>query len=395
VNILRALVESDVEKPILPNLRALTWDGNKQIEQYMDLFCGPQLTSLAILFPSNHSPTSHSQTFARLTRSLPNLHTISIYAPVQWHEPHDLTGPLSDFVCGAPNLRVVSTNIELDRRAIRHLATSPCTRLAIGNDATDILQSIIESVPTTPFPEIGSLYVTSRDGTGVIRLIELLSAKKLHLLSVRDMGWVLGRLDITQLIKAIDMRCSHTNLVSLFVSVVGIDPAHSANYPFGTLAPLLSFKNMAQMGFFNVSFDLDDGDIENIAIAWPCLRSLTLTSAPHERRSKLTLASIVALAKHCLDLETFELAIHIAVVDFSLLPREGAVIPNRIIENIVLDQSTTDDLVNAVEVAKFLSRLFPSLKGVSGVNLVPVEPDNMWLEVSRHLPANESHGVVV
>jgi hypothetical protein len=390
VDILRALVESDVEKPILPNLRSLGWNDHQQIDQYMDLFSGPQLTCLAIRLLSNQSPTSHSQTFARLTRSLPNLHTISFYA--LWNEPRDITGPLSDFVCGAPNLKVVSTNIQLDRRALRHLAASHCTRLAIENDATDILQSIIE-LGTTPFPEIGSLYVACRDGTSVAGLIELLPAKKLHLLIVRHVGRGPSGLDITQLIKTISTRCSHTNLVSLAVNVAYPDSDHSVDYPFSTLAPLLAFRNVTNMGFVNVPFDLDDGDIENIAIAWPCLRSLTLLSLPHERRSRLTLTSIVALVKHCLDLETFKLVIHIAVIDFSLLPLEGAVIPNRIVKNIVLDHSTTDNPVDAVEVANFLSRLFPSLKGVGEVGLK--QRDNIWREVSRHLPANQSHGVVV
>jgi hypothetical protein len=401
VKILSALVESDVEKPIFPNLCSLTWDGELQIDLYMDILFGPQLTCLTIFFPPNltDSPTSLSQTFSRLTRSLPHLHSITICASARsWP---DLTSPLSDFVCGVRNLKKVVTNIQLDHRALRHLVTSPCTHLSIANDATDILQSIIE-LGTTPFPEIGSLHVKSLDGTSVAGLVELLPAKKLHLLSVRHVGWGRSGLDITQLIKTISTRCSHTNPFSLFVAVARRDPDHSVDYPFSTLAPLLALRNVTQMEFFDVSFDLDDGDIENIAIAWPCLRSLYLASAPHDRRSRITLAGLVALAKHCPGLESFELAIHITVVDFSLLPREGAVTPNRTLEYIFLEHWTAD-LVDPAQVAKFLSRLFPSLKGVNWDDFEPDsdepdEPDNMqqlWREVSRHLQANQAHGVGV
>jgi hypothetical protein len=375
VDVLRALVESGVEKPILPNLRSLIWRINNGIDHYMDLFSGPRLTRLTIFFPpvAPNSPTSHSQTFACLTSSLSNLLSLSIYASARFH---DLTSPLSDFVCGLRNLKEVSTNVQLDRRALRHLAASPCTGLAIGNDPTDILESIIE-LGTTPFPEIGSLYVTSREGTGVAGLIELLPAKKLHLLNVRHVGWGPSRSDITQLIKTISTRCSHTNPVSLFVAVTRRDPEHSAAHPFSTLAPLLALRNVTEMGFSNVSFDLDDGDIENIGpVCGVFTCPLLLT--------RITLASVVALAKHCPGLASFELALHITVVDFSLvlLPRET-------------DRAHRfGPFDHPAQVATFLSRLFPSLKGVSGDGFEP-DPDNvqqLWREVSRYLQANRAHG---
>jgi hypothetical protein len=130
------------------------------------------------------------------------------------------------------------------------------------------------------------------------------------------------------------------------------------------LTPLLVFRNMTHLIICDrFPIDLDDADIEQIATSLPSLRSFDVCSAPHESdlRPRVTLASLVSLATHCPRLSKLGLAISVAAVDFTSLPPEGAITPNKAITMIRVHPGSMVEHVELADIAKFMSRLFPRL----------------------------------
>jgi hypothetical protein len=367
-DILDMLAESGLEKPVLPNLMALTWPSCEAHDRYIELFFGTRLTTLTYYFSSSRVfDFSWAQAFDSLRRSAPNLTSIYIYSHEYIHQgPQGLANAIADMIYGLKritNLRCFSVRLNSD--AIRHLATSTCAFLHLGNDATDILDSIRAMVPTTAFPELQRLVLRSDNMTSLVRVIELLRTESLRRIDLRyeTQNWA-TRTDIEQLIKTLEARCSHTELTHF--SIRDDETNSTPPLPMSILAPLLKFKNMTDLVIDNFAFDLNDDNMKTIAVAWPCLEHIRLCSILHRRevQPKISLASLVTLAQHCPKLREFELVLDIATVDFALLPPEGVLTPNRNVHEISLYHSVIGEAVSPAEIATFLSTLFPRLNEV-------------------------------
>jgi hypothetical protein len=391
-DLFRMLAGSDLQKPVLPNLGNLTWqNSNSRIDSYMDLFLGPQLTSLTFWFCHHEASRSAvAQVSALSKQSLPNLNSITVQS-TDFSPPSDLTRALSDFICGRRDIKLVSTNLLLNRDAVRHVAASSCTYFDILNNATNLIQSIAGSVPA-PFRELRLLSVNCRSITDLIGLVELL-----HLKNLRDLCVYLSRRDseansnLERMIEAINTKCSHTEFTSFVIKRLHeVDFSVCSSHSLGTLTPLLNFRNMTRVDIDTpFAFDLDDGDIIQMATAWPRLKELHLYTASHDShaRSRVTLASMVTLANHCPALCTFALTIHVPSVDFNLLPPEGTMPPNERVIYISFDHSTVADCVDLADIAKFMSRLFPKLAYIRDDDIASETGVDVWDSVSAHLQA--------
>jgi hypothetical protein len=208
--VLQALMESKLEKPILPNLKALTWSSSvAQLDGYIKLFVGTQLTFLSIYYDIGGLDLSETRGIGSFEHLAPNLTSICVYWPGQ-RAPQTVASTLTTVICGLKRITNVSCRaIWLNPEAIRHLATSSCTCLDLGNDAIDILRSIRGMVPTSAFPRLKTLVVRSDDMTSLALLIELLRAEILCTINVlhRTQNPEMET-DIKTLIRALGERCS-------------------------------------------------------------------------------------------------------------------------------------------------------------------------------------------
>jgi hypothetical protein len=389
-SVLQALMEFKLERPIFPNLKALTWSSSvDQLDGYIKLFLGTQLTFLSIYYDIRGLDLSKTRGMGSFEHLAPNLTSIFVYWPGQ-RAPQTVASTWTTIICGLKQITDVSCRgIWLNPEAIRHLATSSCTCLDLGNDAVDILHSIRGMAPTSAFPRLQTIVVRSDDMTSLARLIELLRAETLRIINVfhRTQNPEMET-DIETLIMTLGERCSPAELTEVMIS--GEYTNSTPPFPLSVLAPLLEFRNITDLAIDNFGFDLDDDDMEAIAVAWPRLKYIRLCSVQHghDFQPRVTLASLVTLTKHCTELRGLELILDIAGVDFTLLPPEGAMTPNRNVDRISLAHSVIGRLVDPAEIAKFLSILFPELKEVCSLDSGPGERFGILDTIARVLPAN-------
>ncbi|KAJ7149489.1 hypothetical protein C8R43DRAFT_1236499 [Mycena crocata] len=149
------------------------------------------------------------------------------------------------------------------------------------------------------------------------------------------------------------------------------------------LQPLLCFNNLVEVQLADgVGFDLDDAAVEALARACPRLEHLSLRDAGLEYLpwAHVTLAGLVAFAKHCPQLQSLGLAVNATVV-----PERGTVdIMIRQNSLAILEVSNlpiTAEIHDERGVAEFLSITFPALRRTCG-----------WPSVERVLQERRRRG---
>ncbi|KAF5361643.1 hypothetical protein D9758_007301 [Tetrapyrgos nigripes] len=163
-----------------------------------------------------------------------------------------------------------------------------------------------------------------------------------------------------------------------------------------TLKPLLALPELEDLDLdLEIAFELDNAMLGSMAQAWPNLSSLRIggsggTWGIVEGGAKITLDGLIPLVQCCPNLETLSICLD-AVTAFPSPPRRpgrGAI--NEHVQSLHLCNSTISD---PVEVASFLSDLFPNLLDVTAWSegWMPTEdPDTEiegWDEVNKLLPA--------
>jgi hypothetical protein len=212
-------MESKLEKPILPQLKALVWSSNTaQLDGYIKLFAGTQLTSLSIDYNPRTLGLSEAQGIGSIGHYAPNLTSICVHW-CGWDTQQAVANTVTAIICGLKQITDVSCRgVQLNPQAIRHLATSSCACLNIGNDAIDILRSIRRMAPTPAFPELQKLIVCSNDMTSLSQLIELLRAdtlRRIHIFYRTQVPEM--ETNIEQLIGTLGARCSHADLTEVWI----------------------------------------------------------------------------------------------------------------------------------------------------------------------------------
>ncbi|KII89919.1 hypothetical protein PLICRDRAFT_53057 [Plicaturopsis crispa FD-325 SS-3] len=126
-----------------------------------------------------------------------------------------------------------------------------------------------------------------------------------------------------------------------------------------TMQPLFSFQHLTTFCWECIDgFDMDDGDLEMLASAWPSLTALDLSSScGWTVPSRITLKGVAKLIQLCPGLESLGLVIDATVVD-PLESYSEPIVPNHALTAISLGSSPVDD---ASAVAAVLGAIFPSL----------------------------------
>ncbi|KII89922.1 hypothetical protein PLICRDRAFT_570633 [Plicaturopsis crispa FD-325 SS-3] len=127
-----------------------------------------------------------------------------------------------------------------------------------------------------------------------------------------------------------------------------------------TVQPIFSCRNISVFRWHCLDgFDIDDGDLEMLASAWPYLIELDLSSAcGWTVPSRITLKGIAKLIKLCPGLKSLGIVIDATVVN-PVGPDIDPLTPNHAITTIRLGSSAIND---ASTVAPILGDIFPCLR---------------------------------
>ncbi|KII86227.1 hypothetical protein PLICRDRAFT_177804 [Plicaturopsis crispa FD-325 SS-3] len=142
------------------------------------------------------------------------------------------------------------------------------------------------------------------------------------------------------------------------------------------LRPLFSFRHMETFECDILhSFDLDDSGLEEMARAWPLLRSLKLSPRlGWRKRSKITLKGLATLLKLCPNLHKLGIVLDATVVDRQSI--RNAIMRNRHIDTLQLGNSEIGDYG---KVAAVLSDFLPRLRTIEA-----------WGDVRERIDGNPS-----
>jgi hypothetical protein len=168
----------------------------------------------------------------------------------------------------------------------------------------------------------------------------------------------------------------------------GDDPTNQHQITASTLAPLLCFANI-EIFRLNVdaSFrDLDDVFIQQLATSCPKLLCLDLGSQSYIwSPTKVTLAGLVTLAKHCKYIQ--EVALFFDCSDIQWWYEQN--IESNPRTTCISVGCSKVDIHDIVITAKFLSKIFPSLKYIRHQKQLDVDVDDQthdhWNSVLQHV----------
>jgi hypothetical protein len=133
--------------------------------------------------------------------------------------------------------------------------------------------------------------------------------------------------------------------------------------PAYVLKHLFVFKQLWHLDLGH-NFDIDDTMVKQMAASWPRMQHMVVNvCATPESCPKITLWSLISLARHCHHLSYLEIALNVSSHDLASLGSDTQSLqPNFRLENITLADSWVDNDVNPAHVSSFLKELFPKLQ---------------------------------
>ena len=271
---------------LCPKLDHLSWDipGIYIVSGYLRLFFSPSLKRVDLHgdLPPCYLPLEPLvQTISFLPTSLE-----SLSFPCDWGKEEPLRDALSSFICRCgPSLRTFHVRTQLSEAAIHHLMRLPNLR------HWSIHQGPPRTVPTSIFPSLERLCI--EDPAAPVWLHLLTSPKN----GTAQDGFTTAtsHAGITKTLKS--LKCpSSTTIDSTLVSSI---------IKFQNLVTLEVQLNCFRAG--TCIFHLTDDDMENLAIALPRLESLRLGQPCNFHTCKTTVAALMSISVHCLDLTVLEI----------------------------------------------------------------------------------------
>ncbi|KAJ7175222.1 hypothetical protein C8R43DRAFT_599790 [Mycena crocata] len=358
---------------LFPNIEILhLGTSTPELFPHIRLFLGPQLKSLCL---GDLSLPSHLSFLPILAGKCHLLTEVDI-SFTEMDEQLQIES-LSLFVRGLECLKTLTIPF-IDRVGLEHIAQLPnLISLTLYNQFPMLDISVpLHSTHNPSFTKLESLNLA---GTTVGALGEILSFFP-HA-PIKDIEATLPKsipsTDIAELYSALASNCSDTSLSWLrlgqetfrnFPTAVP-DAAQIALCAIsGTqLRPLFTFKHLQSVTLCTpVGFDLDDGTLEDLAQAWPELKSLTIDANEWVHLpSRVTLAALLPFARHCPHLSSLHLALNATVVpnweSFKPAKKKKHRVSQRGLTKLYVSASP---LVAPLAVAGFLSSLFPRLRDI-------------------------------
>ncbi|KAJ7172789.1 hypothetical protein C8R43DRAFT_1208810 [Mycena crocata] len=332
---------------LFPNLRGLSWTSFAFDSSYIPLFINPRMESIRL----NFSRDCSLAVLPTLAQQCPDLRHVVID-----DERSDSIAPLSTFVTGLTSIQSISIT-RIDRKAFHHLGRSHSLISLRLNKLPPVL---IQNADRHPFSRLQRLEILPEAEIHPATLF-FGASRSIPLASITmHFSTPLTAFATSDFYSALAAGCPHGSLVYLNLTTTTFeDPlALDCSIPSTTLRTLFCFTNLTYVRIVaSVGFDLEDGAVSDLALAWPHVEYLELTSCSCPVRSRVTLLALRSLAQYCPRLKHLDI-----VFDASAVPTT---------DNEACQMSLTTlhaslcSITASLPVAHFLSAIFPNLASIS------------------------------
>ncbi|KAJ6472254.1 hypothetical protein DFH09DRAFT_1007960 [Mycena vulgaris] len=357
---------------LFPNLRELTWQNFPEGDfHHINLYLARTLTEISI-WPSSAFQLSVLST---LPRRCPALETLEIHLQFLQISVDDIA-----------TLEVIGKLQNLQN-------------LTLSGLPGHLSFSVLDTVRFSNARRISLIDVTPKAATEFFKMCMGAS------LTSVDVGFDSHPRTsaLTQFCSALEScHHSHLSLTSLFLAY---DPpiegniasyvVDSATYAVdsATFRILFCFENLTKVSVREVSFDLDDAFLMEMARSWPRLESLRLSPHAPPQPTHVTLHSLRSLARHCPDLRELEMTF-----DASVIPPPDTSGAHVLQTSLTTIWPGCSPILAPFQVARFISGIFPCLYLVktscSDDDIEEVSPlteevetwIDQWSEVESHIP---------
>ncbi|KAG2088668.1 uncharacterized protein F5147DRAFT_726726 [Suillus discolor] len=310
---------------LLPKLRTLHF--NTISRHWLDFgselsllrqFLSPRLERLAYYIQPRAPMHEVEQLFDAIFTQAPGLRQLSL------HSAHKLSACPSKAPKLPKKLNVLSIGplrMDLMKQIIpdiQHLRSLQSLTLAVGK-SFDMASG---GIPLE-FSTLKHLYLT---GARLENSTSFLHKVTMPRLSVLEISYytATGPAEITAAIKSLSTSCK---TFAFLENITVVDYSENPSEELGPddqlhssiFRPLLRFRRLSSVKFIDIGkYCLDDAFIEDVAVAWPDLRTLTFASdVPGEYQ--VTLTSVLSLATRCKSLHDLHLTFD--ATHFPTLPR--------------------------------------------------------------------------
>ena len=273
---------------LFPKLEWLHWDfGEKYIAlTFFRLFLSPNLRRVILYTDSSQYdiPWGQLAALVPVISFLPtSLQDLSIM--FGWGDRETVNDAISSFVCRCgPSLRSFGTSTPLSDAAVHHLMQLP------GLRHWTTVQGPPLTIPTSIFPSLEHLH-----------LCEPAALPWLHLLASHERGV---------------LRNSFTSATSdpnIRETLKSLNCCKRIVVNSASLSSIAKFRNLVELRMHTdcsaregCTFYLTDHDMEILAVALPRLKTLRLGPPCYFSSCNTTVASLMSISVHCLDLTVLE-----------------------------------------------------------------------------------------
>jgi hypothetical protein len=360
----QALLMSAGPRVLLPNLKELNWyQSDDTIFPFIQLFLAPNIIDLGL----TGSPLIRLTLLASLNVLYPSLTHLKLGYSLRSFDgdAERYKEAISAAICGWRELKYLST-YALSSNGLRHAAMLPNLEMLYLFGVKDAHPPGLP-LPgnTSAFQALSYLNIYCDKLTFCTGIVQAMSNGILKkVTSVYEVPAT--SLEWKELLTALDEHCGHTSLLEINASSshylsISVNQAPEFIIRATHLKPLLSFQRLTDVvlhpcGFF----DLDDTDVQSIAMAWPDIRRLHLGGKLEgPERPRATLSGLTAFAEHCKRLCNLTIA-----VDATVIPilKPGPKISSESLTGLHVSHSP---IAQPKQVATFLSDVFPNLLFIS------------------------------
>lgn len=353
-------------QPFMPKLYRFDWSPTKNAAvTIMRHFMGPQIREINLDLGEN---VANLSILPFIKSSCPLVSDFTLELRTDRHS----IPLISEAVCGWQRLIHLSVP-NLDMAGFIHVAQLPSliSLSLCSQEDTTIHPPEFLSGPS--FPTLKSLYIrcqTARFCTGIIRVI---SSRQFETLTIRLLtSWTTSAWKTVH--TALRDCLNHKTLDSIDIEEEGglPPPGDTALYGLSadTLRPLFAFKRLTSISYpIYPALDVDDDFLEEMAMSWPRMRSLSFVNEAHQPQPpRATLKCLVSFARHCSRLSGLGLRMDATnVPEFIQLPGDRIGTP---LESLDVGASPINSRKEA-HVAAFISNLFPRVEYLYSLSTPP------------------------
>jgi hypothetical protein len=354
------------EPPLLQNLIELTFDQDFGEVSLCDLcvFLGPRLKTLRLTIPILRNGL---ETFATALKAR-CLALEHLY--ISGHTFEQVNRIVSDLIYRLSSLRTISCqNVTCDSQTLRYLSSLPflrslTVRLPERLAQEDILDSSSNILPFFAVRHLDVYVASIADAGEFLRVIP--NSSGLESLSI-TFDCMVPTPEQLHAVFELMQRSSFCDTLTTFalwddIRFVEFDedsPPHSLDAH--TLSPLLQCRNLERVTIY-ISYEhaaIDNSLLKEIALAWPCLRDISLYSCrnAHLWHSKANLQGLSYLTQHCHSLQSVSLQFDVSLPATTIYPDKG--IRCESLTRLDISHSPVSD---PLAVATFLADVYPNLK---------------------------------